>query len=224
MSQPKQVPDVLTRSTSRERQAQVLYTASDFIHYTRGSEEYVCSGLLDDLPEMSNLKNFELSLHEAPKLLKRDVQGLFPDRDVMTGNLSVICLSQKTTFDMSTWSDDVEKEREILTEQFIGVAKEICGRLRGENYWCDFIDPSCGKPYFGPNTNTTMFETDEKYRLLGFRIEDLGCCKVICHKDFGRNVFVGTIFTSAQMSSGVVQDLVEEMQSIAGQNQTMETL
>jgi hypothetical protein len=46
----------------------------------------------------------------------------------MTGNLSVICLSQKTTFDMSTWSDDVEKEREILTEQFIGVAKEICGR------------------------------------------------------------------------------------------------
>jgi hypothetical protein len=42
-------------------------------------------------------------------------------------------------------------------------------RLRNENYWCDFIDPSCGKPYFGLNTNTTMFETDEKYRLLGFR-------------------------------------------------------
>ena len=60
-----------------------------------------------------------------------------------------------------------------------------------------------------------MFETDEKYRLLGFRIEDLGCCKVISHKDFGRNVFVGTIFTSAHMSTGVVQDLVEEMQVIA---------
>lgn len=46
----------------------------------------------------------------------------------MSGNLSVICLSQKTVSDMSTWSEDVEKEREILTEQFIGVAKEICGK------------------------------------------------------------------------------------------------
>ena len=122
------VPDILTRSTTRERQAQVLYTASDFIHYTRGSEDYVCSGVLSDLPEMSSLRNFELSLHDAPKLLKRDVQGLFPDRDVVSGNLSVICLSQKTTSDMSTWSEEVEKEREILTEEFIGVAKEICGK------------------------------------------------------------------------------------------------
>ena len=120
--------DILTRSTSRERQAQVLYTASDFIHYTRGNEDYVCAGVLDDLPEMAGVKNFEFSIHDAPKLLKRDVQDLFPDRDVISGNLSVICLSQKTTNDMSTWSEDVEREREFLTEKFIGVAKEICGR------------------------------------------------------------------------------------------------
>jgi hypothetical protein len=37
---------------------------------------------------------------------------------------------------------------------------------------------------------------------------------VICHKDFGRNVFVGTIFTNAPPSSGVVQDLIDEMKSI----------
>ena len=47
--------------------------------------------------------------------------------------------------------------------------------------------------------------------MLGFTIEDLGCCKVITHKEFGRNVFVGTIFTDAHPSTGVVQDLFEDM-------------
>ena len=99
----------------------------------------------------------------------------------------------------------VEKEREMLVEQFYSAAKELCGRLKSDGYWSDFIDPSSGKPDYGQYTNTTMFETDEKYRLLGYRIEDLGCCKVISHKEFGRHVFVGTIFTDAHPSSGVVQ-------------------
>ena len=66
-------------------------------------------------------------------------------------------------------------------------------------------------PYFGAHTNTTMFETDEKYRLLGFRIEDLGCCKVICHKDFGRKVFVGTLVTSVPTATGVIQELFKDL-------------
>ena len=84
-------------------------------------------------------------------------------------------------------------------------------RLKSDGYWADFIDPSAGVPYYGRYSNTTMFETDDKYRLLGFRIEDLGCCKVICHKEFGRKVFVGTIFTSVPSSNGVIQDLFEDL-------------
>ena len=106
---------------------------------------------------------------------------------------------------MSGWGNAVENEREELLEQFYSAAKELCGRLKSDGYWSDFIDPSSGKPYYGQYTNTTMFETDEKYRLLGYRIEDLGCCKVISHREFGRHVFVGTIFTDAHPSSGVVQ-------------------
>ena len=84
-------------------------------------------------------------------------------------------------------------------------------RLTSDGYWADFIDPTAGIPYFSQYSNTTMFETDEKYRLLGFRIEDLGCCKVICHKDFGRRVFVGSIFTSVPIGTGAIQDVFKDL-------------
>ena len=84
-------------------------------------------------------------------------------------------------------------------------------RLKNDGWWADFIDPNSGTPFYAQHTNNTMFETDEKYRLLGFRIEDLGCCKVICHRDFGRKVFVGTVVTSVPPHTGIVQDLFNDM-------------
>ena len=89
--------------------------------------------------------------------------------------------------------------------------QSLFSRLKSDGYWADFIDPTTGTPFFGPHSNTTMFETDEKYRLLGFRIEDLGCCKVICHKDFGRKVFVGTVVTSVPIHTGLIQDMFTDL-------------
>jgi len=206
--------------THREHQAQTLYSANDYIKYTKGVETYVCSNpvLLDSFPALAAAYNMSekcrFELHDAPQLLKKEVQGLFPGNSSFTnpkGDLSVITMVQQTTNDMSTWSDLVDNEREQLTDQFVGLAKEVVGRLKSDGYWADFIDPSAGVPYYGRYSNTTMFETDDKYRLLGFRIEDLGCCKVICHKEFGRKVFVGTIFTSVPSSNGVIQDLFEDL-------------
>lgn len=199
--------DLLARPTNVENQAQTLYTATDFIQHTPGSESAVCADVLDSFPSMANAGNLACEAHEAPRLLRKEVQGLFPDRDLSTGPLSVLTLAQKTLNDMSMWSEDMEEEREKLCEHFVAAAKEICARLKAEGYWADFVCPTSGKPYYGPNTSTSMFETDEKYRLLGFRIEDLGCCKVISHRDFGRHVFVGSVFTNTPASVGVIEDL-----------------
>lgn len=208
--------DVLEEKTLREHQAQTLYSAHDYIQYTQGSESYVCSNpvLLEDFPSaFADMAPCRFELHDAPQLLKKELTGLFPGvKAFSSGNsVSVITMARETQNDMSTWSDQVEDERDLITDQFVSMAKEVCTRLKYDGYWADFIDPTAGIPFYTANTNGTMFETDEKYRLLGFRIEDLGCCKVICHRDFGRNVFVGSIFTSVPIHTGVIQDIFQEL-------------
>ena len=62
----------------------------------------------------------------------------------------------------------------------------------------------------GEYTNATMFETDERYRKLGFEIDDLGCCKVIRHHEWGSHAYVGCIFTDAPVFDSVITDLVKD--------------
>lgn len=140
----------------------------------------------------------------CPQTLRRDVQELFPSRDLSKSYLTVITISHRTSHDMSGWSQDVEEEREGLLAAFIKGAGDICEALNSCGFWADFIDPSCGKPYLSNHTNSTFFETDERYRKLGFEIEDLGCCKVISHHLWGTHAYVGSLFTTAPMDHPLI--------------------
>ena len=47
---------------------------------------------------------------------------MFPDRDIMFGDFTIITISQKTKEDMTGWSEDVEVEREELL-------KTVCAKM-----------------------------------------------------------------------------------------------
>jgi hypothetical protein len=155
--------------------------------------------------------NIELKAVECPRLLKKELKYLFVDMDLNDKNITVLNLTQKTDSDMCAWSPDMEVERMKLTASFIDSATAICQALKEFDYWADFIDPSSGRPYLGKFTNACLFETDDRYRQLGFQIEDLGCCKVIKHMIWGTHAFVGTIFTDAPLDCEFIKSIMKNI-------------
>ena len=151
----------------------------------------------------------ECLVQVCPKKLHRSFMDLFVGAEVEPGALTVLALSEKTVNDMTGWSALVQEEREALLEHFVDSAKEICGRLKAAGYWADFIDPSSGRAFYSPHSNSTLLETDDRFRHLGFDVLDLGCCKCISHPLWGSHTFVGTIFTSAPMNSPEVQGIIQ---------------
>ncbi|XP_078655852.1 cobalamin trafficking protein CblD-like isoform X1 [Branchiostoma floridae x Branchiostoma belcheri] len=206
LSQPRApLPDILTDMTAHERQYD---TVQQFLHSSvvTGEVQPDLQSALDKSGDM-----LECVAMDCPEKLRKDFNTLFTELSSLDDPLTVITLSQRTQNDMSIWSMDVEQEREELLGCFVTAAQQICEDLKKEGYWADFIDPSSGRAFFGPYTNNTMFETDERYRHLGFKIEDLGCCKVISHKLWGTHVYVGSLYTTAPSDGPAMQTLLKKI-------------
>uniref|UniRef100_A0A8C5MUJ7 Metabolism of cobalamin associated D n=1 Tax=Leptobrachium leishanense TaxID=445787 RepID=A0A8C5MUJ7_9ANUR len=200
----RNLPDLLSEPDPSERHEFVM---AQCLNEFQGSEASPQQPQINSMESYFEHAKVECAVQACPELLKRDFGSMFPE--LPSNDLMVMTITQKTTNDMTTWSEEVESERELLLEKFMNGAKEICYALRGEGYWADFIDPSSGLAFFGSYTNNTLFETDERYRHLGFRVEDLGCCKVIWHRVWGAHVFVGSIFTNAPSDSPIMRKLGE---------------
>lgn len=172
-------------------------------------ESYREEKSMSSVPELSSNERLDFIVHNCPQALKNDFASLFPGVDVKKDALTVIVLAKKTENDQAAWAPEVDTERDALTIEFIRTAESICESLKAAGYWADFIDPTSGRPYLGPFTNSTFFETDERYRNFGFRVEDLGCCKVIRHIRWGTHAFVGSIFTSAPADCELLANAVK---------------
>uniref|UniRef100_A0A3Q3QKH8 Metabolism of cobalamin associated D n=1 Tax=Monopterus albus TaxID=43700 RepID=A0A3Q3QKH8_MONAL len=197
----KMAPDVLSTPASSDRHEFILaqFIGDFFVNDPASSQNvYRAEQYFDN-------SAVECAVQSCPELLKKGFHSMFPEAP--SSGMMVLTVTQKTQNDMSSWCDEVEQEREQMLDKFVDGAKEICYALQKEGFWADFIEPSSGLAFFGPYTNNTLFETDDRYRHLGFQIEDLGCCRVIRHALWATRVFVGTIFTNAPPSSSVMKKL-----------------
>ncbi|XP_070770856.1 metabolism of cobalamin associated Db [Enoplosus armatus] len=196
----KMIPDVLSAPSSRERHEFILAQCiGEFFE----KDDPASPQNVNRAEQYFHNSTVECAIQSCPELLKKDFQSMFPEAP--SSGMMVVTVTQKTQKDMTSWCAEVEQEREQMLDKFVDGAKEICYALQREGFWADFIDPSSGLAFFGSYTNNTLFETDDRYRHLGFQIEDLGCCRVIQHSLWGTHVFVGTIFTNAPPSSLIMK-------------------
>lgn len=194
-------PEMIFKTLPSERHGEVLEQA---LQIAINHEE---EQLMSENTVLNPSDHLECVAHQCPLVMRKDFADLFPERRIMYGDFTVITISQKTEEDMTGWSEEVEVEREELLKTFVEGANEICEALRAAGFWADFIDPSSGKPYLGPHTPATLFETDERYRKLGFEIDDLGCCKVIRHHIWGTHSYIGCIFTNAPTTDPIIDSM-----------------
>ncbi|KAM7049267.1 cobalamin trafficking protein CblD isoform 1-T1 [Acridotheres tristis] len=164
----KSLPDILAEPSAGERHEFVM---AQYIQEFQGSDSPQKQQINNAETYFENAK-VECAVQACPELLRKDFQSLFPD--VPCRCLTVLTVTQRSRSDMSVWSREVEEEREMLVENFINGAKEICFAISAEGYWADFIDPSSGLAFFGSYSSTPLLETDERYRHLGFAVDDLG--------------------------------------------------
>ncbi|XP_039882274.1 metabolism of cobalamin associated Db [Simochromis diagramma] len=198
----KMLPDVLSAPSCYQKHEWLL---AQSVRELSNKGDPASSGKVSTAEQYFDNSRVECATQACPELLKKDFQSMFPEAP--SCGMMVVTVTQKTQNDMASWSAEVEDEREQMLDKFVAGAREICCALQREGFWADFIDPSSGLAYFGPYTNNTLYETDDRYRHLGFQIEDLGCCKVIRHSLWGTHAFVGTIFTSTPPDTPTMKTL-----------------
>lgn len=168
------------------------------------------SKLENNLFNGSTMKqSFELKAHKCPTSLFKDFQNFFQLNSINESDLTIITISFKTENDMATWNNAVDSEREVLMKKFVDTAQELCNIIEKEGCWADYIDPSSGRPNKSSYGHAAFYETDERYRKLGFEIVDYGCCKVISHHEWGTKTYVGCMLTTAPSESKIVKTMVE---------------
>ena len=76
------LPDILSRPSTKETQVHALYNANDFIRYTQGSEQHIFNNpeIIETFPELPSAGEMDIAIHSAPTLLRKDLDPMFSEQ------------------------------------------------------------------------------------------------------------------------------------------------
>ncbi|CAH2329916.1 methylmalonic aciduria and homocystinuria type D, mitochondrial isoform X1, partial [Pelobates cultripes] len=115
----RNLPDLLSEPAPSERHEFVM---AQFVNEFQGNEASPQQQQINSMDSYFEQAKVECAMQSCPELLKKDFASMFPE--IPSNNLMVMTVTQKTANDMTTWSQEVENERELLLEKLIGAMKE----------------------------------------------------------------------------------------------------
>ncbi|KAL6266583.1 hypothetical protein P5V15_003430 [Pogonomyrmex californicus] len=146
---------------------------------------------------------------ECPILLRKSIEELFPGcLDVTMSHLTIITISQKADLKSMRWRKEAETEK--LAKYFVLAASEICTKLIMIGYWADFINPFSGQPYWSSRKDASLYKTDERFRCIGFKVQQRNNCKIITSDNSQQN-FIGSLYTTAPASTKFLKEIINDV-------------
>lgn len=95
-------------------------------------------------------ERFEVSVHESPRMLLRELKHVFPsqflNKTIKSTTILTVITCQQSMMDLSQFGDEVDREKDRLLETFIVFAQHVTSQLIAQNHWADYIDPCSGLP------------------------------------------------------------------------------
>jgi len=152
-----------------------------------------------EAPPVPSPRGIEKRIFNPPPEAFADI---FPDIDITAGKLNVVVVAVQMSTSMAVFTRKAQKEREEQLNFLVTRANAFRAKVLETNsdVFCDFIDPRSGHPAYSP-PKQVLYHADARYeKHLGFRITELGCCRVLMHHEFGACVLVGVVFCTAPAS------------------------
>lgn len=155
---------------------------------------------------------WDLSIHEAPRSLIRDLKVVFRDalkqHKFNPADFKVVPTVQKTLLSTLAVNEETAKIKDDCLERFVRLAERFAEATKAKGYWADFTDPCCGLPMLS-NGNTVYPDINGLVRLRNFPTFAAGGCHVALHPSWGECMYPATMFTNAPMD--VVVKIVESI-------------